>query len=92
MRVPFLHDFRSMEDDAASDLPQATLRDEALPDVAHSEGAVARDVHERIRLGEPPRRLRVEGAPHMRPEADGRRIVEIERTVLRQPPDGVYIR
>ena len=66
--------------------------DEALPYVAHSEGTVARDVHERIRLGEPPCRLRVEGAPDMRAEAYGRRIVEIERTVLRQSPDGVDVR
>ena len=92
MNIPFLYDFRRMEDDAMFGFPEATLGNEALPYVAHSERAVAGNIHAREGLREPPRGLRVERTPYMWAEADGWRVVEIKRTVFRKPPDGVNIR
>ena len=92
MDIPFLDNLWRVEDDAVADFPKAALRDEALPNVTHSEGAVARHVHERKSLREPPCRLCIEWAPDMWTEADGWRVVKIKGTVFRKSPDGVYIR
>ena len=61
--VALLVDFGGVEGDALAEFPEAALGDEGAPDVGHSEGTGAGEVHEGEGGGEPPGGLAVEGGP-----------------------------